>query len=149
MNKQQPDNKQADEREVEFNAFLTAIRDALETRTTAAENADSLIKIDDERQTLEAERLGIENKQLVSRLNEAEDLHKVRKKYANRLFWLVVGWLIAVLVFIALAGFKIKGFTLSDKVIIAFITSTTINVIGLFLVPARWLFPSKPKDAPK
>jgi hypothetical protein len=26
------------------------------------------------------------------------------------------------------------------------VNSTTINVIGLFLVPAKWLFPSKHKD---
>jgi len=29
-----------------------------------------------------------------------------------------------------------------DKVLIAFITSTTINVVGLFVVVAKWMFPT-------
>ena len=32
----------------------------------------------------------------------------------------------------------------SDTVIVALITTTTINVIGLFYVVARWLFPQPP-----
>ena len=31
----------------------------------------------------------------------------------------------------------------SDAVIIALITTTTINVLGLFYIVARWLFPQK------
>lgn len=38
----------------------------------------------------------------------------------------------------------------SDAVIVALITTTTINVLGLFYVVARWLFPQPTKvDAPE
>jgi len=40
-------------------------------------------------------------------------------------------------------------FALSDKVLIAFITSTTASVIGIFYVVAKWLFPAPPPDKPK
>jgi hypothetical protein len=84
---------------------------------------------------------------------------------------MTVIWLTSVLVFVALSGFKASGlflaydgyriypvpttldlssecancwrfyFTLSDKVLIAFITSTTASVIGIFIIVAKWLFP--------
>ena len=34
----------------------------------------------------------------------------------------------------------VRTFYLSDNVLIALITSTTVNVIGIFVIAARWLF---------
>ena len=71
---------------------------------------------------------------------------KLRKKFAWALFWLTVGWLIAIYFAVFLVGFGGVwkfSFTLSDKVLIALITSTTINVLGLFTIVIRNLFPNK------
>ncbi|MCP4263971.1 MAG: hypothetical protein GY777_00070 [Candidatus Brocadiaceae bacterium] len=82
-----------------------------------------------------------EVKFLKHKLLEAQDTHKLRLNYASRIFLIVCIWLGCVIVGVFLTGFKILGFSLSDKVLIAFITSTTISVLGLFIVVAKWLFP--------
>jgi hypothetical protein len=64
-----------------------------------------------------------------------------RKLYAGRLFVLSLVWLLAIAVFLFLAGWgKLK---VADSVLIALITTTTANVLGLFYIVARWLFPNK------
>jgi hypothetical protein len=70
------------------------------------------------------------------------DVHELRKEYIPRLFGLTCVWLVVVTVFL----WRVAGgwnFYLSDNVLIALITSTTINVIGIFLIAARWLFPTQ------
>lgn len=74
-----------------------------------------------------------------------------RKIYASRLFDLSQYWLLFIGAFLLLAGFgKLK---VADSVLIALITTTTANVLGLFYIVARWLFPNKntadTKDQPK
>ncbi len=64
----------------------------------------------------------------------------------GRVFWLVVGWLIFVGIVVVADGIKPvwnnDRFDLSDPVLIALITTTTINVIGLFFIVLRYLFPN-------
>lgn len=70
----------------------------------------------------------------------AQDIEQ-RKAYALRIYHLTVAWLIALAAFILLYGWQAKvGFSLSERVILALITSTTIEVIGLFVIVARYLF---------
>lgn len=97
---------------------------------------------------------------------EAGDTHNLRKVYTTKLFFLTCVWLIAVLFFVGASAFRGIGFTgilhptvgwnvpaeecvnciarfyfqVSDKVLIAFITSTTASVIGIFVIVVRWLF---------
>jgi len=73
---------------------------------------------------------------------ESIETHDNRISYIGRIFWLVVGWLACVVLCIVLTGYEDTGFKLSDQVLIAFITSTTINVVGLFVIVAKWLYPS-------
>ena len=105
------------------------------------------------RAKLHTERLRQENK-------ERDDLHSLRTENLPKLRKLVSWWLSVVVIFTFLVGLKISlptyfsfnsescetcfkiGFNLSDGVLIAFITSTTASVIGLFLIAAKWLYPS-------
>ncbi len=73
-------------------------------------------------------------------LKEAVDTHKLRLQYTSRIFGMVCGWLLGVIVCILLTGFRVWSFQLSDSVLIAFITSTTVNVVGLFFVVAKWMY---------
>jgi hypothetical protein len=98
-----------------------------------------------EENALEKERLELENQRLRDDLGRANDLHGERKGYANRLFWLIVAWLGVVIVFVFNSAYTPETFAIHDNVLIAFITSTTVSVLGLFVVVAKWLFPS-PKD---
>lgn len=65
-----------------------------------------------------------------------------RKKYANKIFWLISIWLICIYVIICLAGFgKSYGFFIvNDSVLVSLITSTTATVIGLFVIVVNYLF---------
>ncbi len=72
-----------------------------------------------------------------------------RRSYAAKIFWLVVGWLGIVFALLVACGIKRPattiGFELSDKVLLAIIAGTTVDVIGLFAIVANYLFykPSK------
>ena len=72
---------------------------------------------------------------------ESNDTHKLRLKYTGRIFWLICIWLACVVVAVFMSGFSGFGFNLSDTILIAFISSTTITVVGLFAVIAKWMFP--------
>ena len=64
-----------------------------------------------------------------------------RKIYASRLFDLSGYWLLFIGAFLLMAGWG--ALKVADSVLIALITTTTANVLGLFYIVARWLFPNK------
>ena len=80
------------------------------------------------------------------------DLHSFRKVILVALFILVVGWLASVVIAVWLSGHYGNEqylatkptfvFKLSDPVLVAFISSTTVSVIGIFVIAAKWLFPA-------
>jgi hypothetical protein len=63
-----------------------------------------------------------------------------RKKYANRIFCLVVGWLLGVAVLLLIFHSLV-----TERVLIALLSGTTINVLGIFVVVAKYLFPHRNK----
>jgi len=102
----------------------------------------------DLRQELDASRLEYERDEMALKLDEMrhklaemKDLHSLRKEYTDCIFTLTVLWLVAVAAAIAFSGFG-WGFILPDSVMIAFISSTTVTVVGLFVIVAKWLFPN-------
>lgn len=97
---------------------------------------------------LEEHKLRYEVETLKQQVVEARDTHNLRVGYSKKLFWLVCTWLACVAVAVGLSGFGAWGFKLSDAVLIAFITTTTVNVVGLFIVVAKWLFPAKNGQQP-
>jgi hypothetical protein len=74
-------------------------------------------------------------------LQELQDSHKLRKKYCDRIFWLVTVWIALILLILFLSGFQIYKFKLDSSVLITISTTTTISVLGLFAIVAKWLFP--------
>lgn len=88
---------------------------------------------------------------------EREQLHDLRKSSTKKLFALTVIWLSVIWLVIFLQGFeqwffpypapaadeKYLKFHLSDSVLIAFITSTTATVLGLYGIAAYWLYGKK------
>ena len=78
---------------------------------------------------------------------EAESLkhrrqqRELRAKYSTRLFYLAVGWLVALWFLVTLQGFGICGFALDEWTLRVLVGSTTVTVVGLFTVVARYLFP--------
>jgi hypothetical protein len=82
-----------------------------------------------------AEAAYLENEALKQQLKELQETHALRKEYLPKLFWLIVAWLSVVVLFVLAAS--LRWIVLSDSVLIAFITSTTVSVLGLFIVAAR------------
>jgi len=67
-----------------------------------------------------------------------------RKIYANRVFWLICCWLGAVLALLIAQGFgPTLHFNLGERVTLAIIGSTTLNVLGIFYIVAHYLFPNR------
>jgi ABC-type Fe3+ transport system permease subunit len=100
-------------------------------------------------------------------LEQDQDKHTWRKGVLASLFIMTCLWLLFVVLVVCLSatspsitdrnalenlGVKVRYcpvfFKLSDTVLVSFITSTTVSVLGLFMVAAKWLFPSAEK-APK
>ena len=96
---------------------------------------------------LEEHRLAFQLDCLNQDLKALKETHGLRLSYTGRIFWLVVAWLACVVICVLFSGFRFRGFQLSDSVLVAFITSTTVNVVGLFVLVAKWMFPSG-KDSP-
>lgn len=67
-----------------------------------------------------------------------------RKKYARWIFVLTCTWAICIFTVVFFLGFGSRlNFKISDSVMIALITSTTINFFGFFLLVIRYLFAVK------
>lgn len=79
--------------------------------------------------------------------NYKQDI-KLRKRYADKLFRLLVGWTIGLWGFLLLLGFKILGFWVESPVALAVVINVTVAVIGLFLVVTKNLFPNKGGEDP-
>jgi len=92
--------------------------------------------------TYQYEKLALANERLEDENERLRDVHELRKEYIPKLFGLTCIWLVVVTVFLWRAAGG-RDFYLYDNVLIALITSTTINVIGIFLIAARWLFPTQ------
>ena len=96
-----------------------------------------LAKINEDIKSLKAER--------IFKLN----IHIMRMVGLLALFLLVVAWLITICRFLYLSGHNPESYPtlqLSDPVIMALIGSTTVNVVGLFYIAARWLYGNPKPD---
>lgn len=117
----------------------------LEAELTARPKASTeleRLKIENQKLQIENQGLELQNQRLKDESLRLTELHDTRKQYVGRLFWLITAWLGIVIGLVALSATLKDIFTLADSVLIAFITSTTVSVIALFVIVAKLLFPS-------
>jgi hypothetical protein len=88
---------------------------------------------------IETQKLQLERLQLSNNAFRQDAEH--RDKWARRLFPLCAGWLLAVVLVMGLEGFHVWGFHLDNSVVIAFIGTTTADVLGLGYIVVNYLFP--------
>ena len=117
----------------------------VELQTAPRDNDASLA----ERNTLDLDRIKLELENVRQTQVASREIHEIRKTYVQKLFVLIVCWLLLTAFVLTLAGFHDCGLILSDNVLIALITSTTANVLGLFYVVAKWLYPAPLSDETK
>lgn len=68
-----------------------------------------------------------------------------RKRYAAKIYRLIALWLGSLGFILLLQGVKLPKdfFTLSDSVLLALIGGTTANVLGMFFIVLKYLFPQQ------
>jgi len=71
-----------------------------------------------------------------------------RKRYAARVFWTSVGWVFGIFLILIADGIG-WHFHLADSVLLVAIGSTTANILGIFYIVVRYLFPQKPDHPTK
>jgi uncharacterized membrane protein YhaH (DUF805 family) len=85
-----------------------------------------------------------ERRQRIAELESYKQDTTERKKYAGRIFWVCAAWVTAIFLLLVLNGFGTAiSFKLSDSVLLAAIGSTTANILGIFYIVARYLFPKR------
>ena len=122
------------------------IREAAAVQIVVPQTDPPSIRAGAQAEQAEAEDLEHQKQRLIIQ-NAAQDI-RLRRKYANRIFYLVRYWLIGVLGVLILQGAlgPWKLFDLSENVLLALIGGTTVNVLGLFVVVINYLFPKRPVD---
>jgi len=70
---------------------------------------------------------------------------KERKEFANKLYWFLLVFITCVMILVFVSGNKCLEFELSDTVLITLLTTTTANIIGIFIFVVRYLF-QRPSD---
>jgi hypothetical protein len=100
----------------------------------------------DENQNLDLEKLKAEVAGLKASQGRLSDIHKARLVGLGALFFVVVAWLGAILRLVHLSGTENElgdlKLHLPEPVVLALIGTTTVNVLALFVIAAKWLYPS-------
>ena len=75
-------------------------------------------------------------------LENSKQDRNARKNYALMIFGFLVCFMTSVMVVVFLSGNENKNFELDESVLIALLTTSTANVIGVFVFVVKYLFPS-------
>lgn len=118
----------------ELNSSPTVADIATSGIITSIDNADELTK---------AEEIDWEVERQRSILNSFNQDITQRKEYADKIYCMIVVWLLAIFLLLLLVGYG--NCRLSDQVLITLIGGTTINVLGIFAIVANYIF-RKPKN---
>ena len=73
-------------------------------------------------------------------LENSKQDRNARKNYALMIFGFLVCFMTSVMVVVFLSGNKNKCFELDESVLIALLTTSTANVIGVFVFVVKYLF---------
>lgn len=103
-----------------------------------------------EMDTLERDQLRVDIEKLRAELDSFKQDIRQRRTFAPKLYTLTCVWLVLVIAIVLLQGFsegRFHVFRLAEGVLIALLGTTTVNVVGLFYVVAKYLFPEKSATA--
>jgi hypothetical protein len=134
-------------------------RQALEGQQEPDEKALDDLKSAVESLTSAVEHIDTRSKELENA--RQEQLLDMREMYARKAYRFVWLWSVALIVILILQGakypqlklwaleLKAADFSLDPKIVIALITGVTVNIVAVFIVVMRNLFPSEAKETPK
>lgn len=78
-------------------------------------------------------------------LRQLKEEHELRKRFMPFVYWLVVGVIGSTLMLLLVAGIvnACGSSFLSDKVLITLLTATVADILGIFYIAIRWLYPKQ------
>ena len=79
-------------------------------------------------------------------LRQLKEEHELRKKFMPFVYWLVVGVIGSTIFLLLVTGIvnACGKIFLSDKVLITLLTATVADILGIFYIAIRWLYPKQP-----
>ena len=112
-------------------------------------SAPPLIEDQEDVRLAEEEQRWFQNERKRVHLKGLIDDQEARKKWGERVFWLLVMWLALVFACVCFEGFQLFRVHVADSVMLTRISTTTANVLSLGYIVAKYLFP-KPltEDSP-
>lgn len=88
-----------------------------------------------------SDNLAIERALKIEEYKGKKQDREQRKDFAGKIFNFLMWYMIIAGAILFLSGAKIYGFQLNDIILVTLLGTTTVNVIGLFIVVAKYLFP--------
>ncbi len=128
-----------------FLQLSDAIRALAELSAQVPEDSSKL-EVDGERRDFEnlRRREDLLTEEVGVRVKNLKQDVALRKTYSNRIFWLIVAWVSGLGVLLTAQFFAARmGLERFPKeTMIALLATTSVNVIGLLHIVARYVFPS-------
>jgi len=123
----------------------------------ASSDPESLAEIKKAAAISDAKFSKLKRRLLKGQVKRQRQNNKMRKIYASKAYKFVWLWSIFFFIIILLSGFKnltiegtdfkiISNFSIADPVLIALITGVTVNIVAVFIIVMRNLFPSSDKE---
>lgn len=123
----------------------------------ASTEAESLAEIKKAQALSDAKFSKLKRRLLKERVKRQRQDSRMRKLYASKAYRFVWLWSVFFFLILLLAGFKkieiksldfhlISEFALDPSVLIALITGVTVNIVAVFIIVMRNLFPSSAKE---
>lgn len=124
----------------------------------ASTEAESLAEIKKAQALSDAKISKLKRRQLKGQLRRQKQNTRMRRIYASKAYRFVWMWSLFFFFILVLSGFKnltieaknfklISEFTLDTSVLIALITGVTVNIVAVFIIVMRNLFPSAAQEA--
>ncbi len=105
------------------------------------EEETSIDKKEGER--LHREARETENRLQKEKLKSQRQDRKQRKKFSFMIFYFLCAYLVTVFLILFLSGLGRLSFELAVGVLITLLSTTTVNMIGIFILVVKYLFPIK------
>jgi hypothetical protein len=112
-----------------------------------AELEDERIKKKIAKQKAKVRKLDAITARFEAQAQSTELDNNLRRSFSNKIYFLLAGWMIFIAAIFTLNGIGLLEY--SVEVLITLLSSTTVTVVGIFMVVARNIFPLKGKNEEK
>ena len=124
--------------------IVSSLDETIRVKISVAKLRLKEAEVDQKRSKIDHRRSKIDLKR--SEVKDREQDRSERKKFAIFIFLFLVVYILWVMVVICGSGYLPFAFHLSDNLLIALITTTTANIISIFAIVTKYLFPKKGKN---